>query len=93
MKAGLEAKRPGDADALALAAGELVGIAVGVVALQADFDQQVADAVGNLVAGVQSVYGHGLPHDAAHGHAGVQAAHRVLKDDLHLAAELPHACP
>ena len=43
---GIETQGAGNTDALALAAGKLVGVTVGVVALQADFDEQVGDAVG-----------------------------------------------
>jgi hypothetical protein len=31
-----------------------------------------------------------LAHDARHPHAGVQAARRILKDDLHLATQAAH---
>ena len=40
---------------------------------------------------MQLVNAHGLADDAADGHAGVEAAHGILKDDLHLAAEFAHA--
>ena len=46
----VDRKRAGDADALALAAGELVRIAVAVLGAQADQRQQVVDARSPLVA-------------------------------------------
>ena len=81
----------GDADTLALAAGELVGIAVGVLAVQADALQQGDDlvvAVLGVVAQVMDV--DALAHNITDGHTGVQAGIRILKDDLHAAAVGQH---
>ena len=47
---GLDRQRAGDADALALAAGELVRIAAHVVGLQADRLEQLDDALLELAA-------------------------------------------
>ena len=41
---GLERQRAGDGDALALAAGELVRVALGVLGGEADLGQQLGDA-------------------------------------------------
>ena len=45
----LDRQRPGDPDALALTAGELVGVAVGVLGRQTDESQQVLDALAGLL--------------------------------------------
>ena len=48
MKRGLQRQRAGDADALALPAGELVGIAIGVFLAQADHVEQFATSRARL---------------------------------------------
>ncbi len=83
-------KRPGDADALPLAAGELVRVAVGEVGVEADRLQQFLHALGALVLGHQLVDLHRLGHDVAHGHAWVQRGVRILEDHLQVAPHLPH---
>ena len=52
---GLQGERPGDADPLALAAGELVRVAVGVVGVEADRRQQLADPLAALVLRAHAV--------------------------------------
>ena len=84
----LQAQRPGDADALPLAARELVRIAVQVVAAHAHrFHQRLYPllAVRELVD--QQV----LAHHLAHRHARVQRRERILEDHLHPAPHLEHA--
>ena len=82
---GLERQRPGDADALALAAGELVRVARGSARGQADQRRAARQprsrrsprpAPGRAIAG--------LGEDLRHGHARVERAIRVLEDDLDL---------
>ena len=51
----LEDERPGDADALALAAGELVRVAPGVVRLEADQVHHLADLLAALGVGADAV--------------------------------------
>ncbi len=83
----LQGQRPGDADALALAAGELVRVAVDVVGVEADPLQQLLGALQPALAGRDvGVHRPALGHDVADGHARVQRAVRVLEDDLDLAA-------
>ena len=55
MKLGLHGQRAGDADALALAAGELVRVAVGEVRVEADDAQQLLDALLLLALPVRQV--------------------------------------
>ena len=50
MKLGCDGQRAGDADALALAARELVRVAIGEVRVQADDAQQLLDALLLLAA-------------------------------------------
>ena len=81
---GIQRQRAGDADALALAAGELVRIAGLVVGLQAAVVHDLVDIVVKLVLGDQVVLAHGLADDLADRQARGQAGERVLEDDLHL---------
>ena len=74
----------GNAHALPLTAGEFVGVAVGVLAVQAHALQQGNDAVVSvLLVGCQLVDVDAFAHDVADGHAGVQAGVGVLEHDLH----------
>ncbi|KAG1391308.1 hypothetical protein G6F58_012743 [Rhizopus delemar] len=82
------AERAGDADALALAARELVREALGRAVAQAHHVQQVGhDAAGLGFACRQLVKADGLGHDVQHAHAGVQRRERILEDHLDLAPE------
>ncbi len=83
----LNCQRPGDADALTLAARELVREAVGEVRVQAHRLEQVLDALLLLLAAGQLVDGQGLADDAADRHTRVQARVGVLEDHLHFPAE------
>ena len=83
----------GDADALALAATELVRVAPGVLAPQPDLLEVVPGALVAHLPIAPAVLGiglgqHPLPDDVADRHPRVQAGHRVLEDDLHAAAHL-----
>ena len=89
MKLGVHGERAGDADALALAAGELVHEAVGVLAVQAHHLQAAVDLVlPLLLGGAQLVDVDALGDDVGHRHARVERAVRILEDHLHLALEL-----
>ena len=77
----------GDADTLALAAGELVGIAGLVVGLQAAVVHDLVDIIVKLILRYQVVLAHSLADDLADGQTGRQAGERVLEDDLHLGAQ------
>src|SRR5262245_50364748 len=79
---------PRDADALALAAGELVGIAAQVIGQEADRLEQLHHALLALLARRrQLVNDQRLADDRADGHTRVQGRVRVLEDDLHFLAE------
>ncbi len=60
---GLDRQRPGDADALALAARELVRVAVDRVGIDADDVEQFLDARLAPAARAQLVHEQGLAHD------------------------------
>ena len=85
QQVGIEGEGPGDVDALALTAGELVGEAVDVLGVQAHHAHELPhpllplDAVGDGL-----VDDHGLLHDLAAGLAGVQGGVGVLEDHLDL---------
>ena len=90
---GVEGERPRDPDPLALAAGELVRVAAGVLAPQADLLEVVADALVADLAVAPVVLGgrlgqQPLADEVADGHARVQRADRILEDDLHPAAHV-----
>ena len=81
---GVERERPGDADALALAAGELVRVAVGVVRVEPDGREQLADPLAPLgLRRRRRGSSSGSPTIAADGHPRVEAGVRVLEDHLH----------
>ena len=88
---GVHSQGAGDADALALTAGELVRVAVGVLTVQADALEQGDDLVMALLGvGAQVVDVDALADDVTDGHAGVQARVGVLEHDLHTAAVGQH---
>ena len=82
---GVEGDGPGDADALALPAGELVGVAALVLGGEAYQRQQLR----HPVTGVHPVDDERLAEDRADGLAGIEAGVGILEDDLHLPAQLP----
>ena len=88
---GMERQRAGDADALALAAGELVREALGVVAREADHLEQLAYPPRLLRPRPPAVDHERLGDDVLDRHARIERAERVLEDDLHLAPHRPHA--
>ena len=84
---GLDGERAGDGDALALAAGELVRVAVRVGGVEADGAHQGADALLAFGARAHAVDLGALGDDLAHGHARVERGIGVLEDHLHPAGE------
>ena len=87
-QAGLEGERPGDADALALATGELVRVALGHAGVERHLVQQLGHAgAGGGAAAADAVHQQRFGDDLAHGHARVERAVRVLEDDLDGAAQ------
>ena len=85
---GVHDEGTGDAHTLALAARELMGVALGVLRGQTDLGQNGLDLGAALllilihVVDVQS-----LADDVLHLFAGVQGGHGVLEDHLHLSAQ------
>src|SRR6185369_8000541 len=83
---GLERERARDADALALAARELVRIALERAGVHADQLHQPACALQRRGAR-QAVVHRPLDERFAHGAARIERAVRVLEDDLHAPAQ------
>ena len=86
----VDGERARDADALALAAGELVREAVVVLRVEADDLEQLLDAALDLGVGAELVHLERLGDDEADALARVQRRVRVLEDHHHLAPDRPH---
>src|SRR5450759_5132478 len=86
----VEGEGTGDADALALAARELVRVAMDVALVQAHLGEQLADQLLALLLVRHPVDQRALTDDLADRHAGVQAGVRILEDDLEIAADRLH---
>ena len=72
-KLGVHCHSPGNADALPLAAGELMGIPVGVLRVQAHLGHQLQHPLlPLLLGGVHLVYVQRLGDDVGDGHTGIQ---------------------
>ena len=84
----VERQRAGDADALPLAAGELVRILLQVVFVQADLLDELAGAVVDLLLGQQVVFLYGLGEHGEYALGGVQGAVGVLEHHLKALARL-----
>ena len=85
---GLQRHGPGDADALALAAAELMGVAVAVLRLETHHLQQLHHPVAHLVGGNDVMELERVAEDVAHAHARVERRIRVLEHHLDAATEL-----
>ena len=81
---GLHDDGPGHADALALSAGELVGIAVGVLRQQSNLTQHLQHHAVDLLFILHAPDAQALGDDLLDGHAGIQRGHGILKDHLNL---------
>ena len=79
---------PGDADPLALAAAELVGITIVVLFPETDLIEQFHHPLSLLLPLGDVVDLQPLADDLAHPHARIERGIRVLKDDLHLPAHV-----
>ena len=84
---GVERERTRDADTLALAAGELVRVAVLVEGLQAAVVHDLVDIIVEFRLRDKVVLAHGLADDLADRHTRGERGERVLEDDLHLRAQ------
>ncbi len=82
---GPQRQRPGDRDELPLAAGELPGIGVHRLLVEADQAKQFPRVGGYLRAGHDVMHAQQLVQHAADCHPGVQRGVRVLEDHLYLA--------
>ena len=88
MSFGLQRERARDADALPLAARELVRVAVDVLGVEPDDVEQLLGTRLCCSRPCPDAVDHErLGDDLADGHARVQARIRVLEDDLDVAAE------
>src|SRR5260221_5010481 len=87
---GVEREGGRDADALALAAGEFVRIALHRLAAQADLLEKDGDAAGEVRAVGDLVVAQRLANDITDIHARVERGIGILEDDLQLAAIGPH---
>ena len=87
---GLHDQRAGDADALALAAGELVGIAIGVLPVQSNALHNAVDFFLPLVSiDIEVMHIKALSDNISHLFARIETGHGVLKDHLHAGAQVP----
>ena len=86
---GVHDEGAGNAHALALAAGELVGIALGVFGGQTHLGQNFLHLLLPLGAGgIHMVDVQPLGDDVTHLFAGVEGRHGVLENHLHLGAQM-----
>src|SRR5437773_2212705 len=69
---GLHGEGAGNADALALAAGELVGVAVDIIWVEANALEQLLHALLAILAAGEVMHAQRLAYDVAHGHAGIE---------------------
>ncbi len=81
----------GDGDALALPAREFVRIAVHRGGVETDLVHHLGHEVAVVAAVGRAVHAQPLGDDLLAGHAGREAAVRVLEDDLHFRAQLAQA--
>ena len=68
----IDCQRPRDADALPLAAGELVGVATAELIVQSDRDQELAHAIGAFRFGHDLVKGECFFQRLPDGHARIE---------------------
>ena len=83
---GIERERPGDADALALPAGEFVRIALHHVGAEPDLPQQLGRLLARRIATGEAMLDDRFGHRRADRHARIEARERVLEDHLDAAA-------
>ena len=88
MSSWIQGERAGDADALALAARELVRVTVDEVGVEADDFEQLLDRPAPSPPVADLVDEEWLPDDVADRHPRIERGVRVLEDDLHLPPHL-----
>src|SRR6185312_6921591 len=76
-------QRPCDADALPLAAGELVRVVLHLIRPQSDLFEQLGDPLALRAAGSDAVDAERLADNIAGSHPWIERGERVLEDDLH----------
>src|SRR5262245_47672115 len=86
----IQRQRSSNADTLALAAAELVGVAADVPRLETDQLEELDDARASLLDAADPMDAKRLLDDAADAHARVQRRVRILKHDLHVASRTTH---
>src|SRR5262249_6864085 len=90
-ESGLQRHGTGDGDPLALAARELVRVAVHGFGVEADILERAGDdGAALLPPPAAALRRDPLGDDVTDRHAWRQGAIRVLEDDLHLPAQWPH---
>ena len=82
-------QRPGDGDALALAAGKLVRVAMTALRVEADFFQCPNHLGFAFVSRQLAMHLKAFTDDLRHGHPRAEAAERVLEHHLHFLAPRP----
>ena len=87
---GPQGDGPGDADALSLSPGELVGVAVEVLGVEADAGHQVLDLGLDATRRLDALHLERRGDDATDGVPRVERRVRVLEDHLHLATQGDH---
>ncbi len=85
----LDRKRPGNGDALALAAGEFMGVAIRRGRRQPNHRQQFGHPVRNCIRRAQPVQRNRLTDRPPDAHARIERSEGVLEDDLHAPAHAP----
>jgi hypothetical protein len=79
---------PGDTDALTLASGKLVRIALRVRRIETHSSKKLGNSISAFTPCTDSVDYQWLAYDVANAHARVQRSVRILKHDLHFATQL-----
>jgi len=88
---GVDSKGAGNSHALTLAARKLMGVAVGVLGVQAYKTEKLNYPVlALLVVRGKMMDVYGFANDVANGHARIKTRVRILKNDLHLAPVRQH---
>ena len=92
-QARVQGQRPGNTDALALAAREFVRKAVERLGAQAHLESQLGYSIFQLAAAGDAVIDERLPNDVANSEPRVERGVGVLEDHLQPAPPGPHLAP